>query len=261
MIPDYCEAITAYRCWDVAGNGLLLGQAVSEPWPPYEPMQARCAGVRNSGWAIEDNNSASAHVVDGAWVSAPVFSCDCGLHGYKTLAEAEHRIVLDPNSSWGRPGVRAWGELKLWGKIVVHEQGYRAQYAYPSRLYCDGARLAPVIAQLYGVPCEVKELARPKDEMLIHFDPGRSMYWASKSLWYSFPSFQGPTYQPLGVITSLSDDIEEKPQIIAPKPRMIAPPKIVAANRWQMKQYANHHVKDIKVPDYRAILRKMVYVS
>lgn len=159
MIPDYCEAITAYRCWDVFPNGLLVGQAHTEPWPPYEPFVGRC------GRAISED-----HIRDGQWVPAPVMTCDCGIHAYLSHEDAELRILQDPNSLWSydRPDGRAWGALKLWGKLVEHEQGYRAQFAYPSALWCEDAALAEKIAELYGVPCEVKALdsrkQRAKDD-------------------------------------------------------------------------------------------------
>jgi hypothetical protein len=58
------------------------------------------------------------------------------------------------------------GEVYLWGKIIEHEHGYKAQYAYPKKLYVgnqcsDGVMgidieaLASYIGFVYGVPIEV----------------------------------------------------------------------------------------------------------
>jgi hypothetical protein len=158
VIPDYFEAITAYRCWDVFPNGLLCGQAVQEPWPMFQPMVARCAAAGSA-------NGYAAHVSDlGDYIDAPVFACDCGVHAYRTLEEAERRITADPNAGYvfHRPSIRAWGALKLWGKLVEHEQGYRAQFAYPSDLFCEDEALALKVSALYGVPCVFKAIARPE---------------------------------------------------------------------------------------------------
>jgi hypothetical protein len=50
-----------------------------------------------------------------------------------------------------------YGEINLWGKVIEHEDGYRAQFGYPKRLWCTPAiePLAGWIGYVYGVPCEV----------------------------------------------------------------------------------------------------------
>jgi len=35
-------------------------------------------------------------------------------------------------SSYG--SVDAYGEVHLWGKIIEHQDGYRAEYAYPKKM-------------------------------------------------------------------------------------------------------------------------------
>jgi hypothetical protein len=53
------------------------------------------------------------------------------------------------------------GEVHLWGKVIPGEIGFRAQYAYPRRLYVlrrtmDGDKRAMVDAlSAYGVPVDV----------------------------------------------------------------------------------------------------------
>jgi hypothetical protein len=256
VIPDYCDAITAYRCFNVHPNGLLTGQAHAEPWPPYQPFVGRCGQVQ----------SAEAHIVDGCFVSAPAFRCDCGIHALKTLARAEQRAHGNSGMfaiSFGFTDVQVWGAVKLWGRIIEHTDGYRAEFAYPSELYCQHEKLARKVSTLYGVPCTVKTLT-PQTEV----DEDGFAFYTSR--WFTVPT---KYYQPIvlsqGLIawdtpsasslTTLADDISDKSMVIAPQLPTIAPPKIVAATRWQQRQYANHYAKDIKVPDWRAILRRMVY--
>lgn len=231
MIPDYCEAITAYRCWDVFPNGVLCGQAVQEPWPMYQSMVARCATMLVYG---HDGKSAyDAHIKDGQWLDAPVFRCDCGIHAYLTFTEAEQRITNDPNAGYytsNRPNGRAWGALKLWGKLVEHESGYRAQFAYPSALWCEDAGLAAKIAALYGVPCEVKALPRPKPK-----DCEDSL-----SYWYT------SAFKPLKAHTQLSSYwisswTPPSPSPIVPsviQPATLAQVKALGSSRHQKKSAA-----------------------
>lgn len=52
------------------------------------------------------------------------------------------------------------GEVALWGEVIEHEQGYRARYAYPARLWVrprvrNAHEVARELGRTYGVPCEV----------------------------------------------------------------------------------------------------------
>jgi hypothetical protein len=157
VIPDYFEAITAYRVFSVFENGLLAGPVSMEPWPPYEPFVARCGGVVSC-------EGAGAHVRDGRFVSAPVYGCNCGIYAVKTSKAALQRVRIDRRAHAVRlqylegPVAYAWGAVKIWGRVIEHESGYRAEFAYPSHLHCDDAKLAPRVAALYGVPCDYTPL-------------------------------------------------------------------------------------------------------
>ena len=51
-----------------------------------------------------------------------------------------------------------WGEVNLWGTVLVCPEGYRAQYAYPKTLFVRdvGTKLIRMFAEnlekAYGVP-------------------------------------------------------------------------------------------------------------
>jgi len=122
VIPDYFEAITAYRVFNVFENGLLAGSAFVEPWPPYEPFVARCGAVSGEG--------ASEHVRDGQFVAAPVYGCDCGIHAVKTPGAALERMgmgafALPPAlrvQHFGGPLGHAWGVVKICGRVIEHDR-------------------------------------------------------------------------------------------------------------------------------------------
>ena len=107
---------------------------------PREKIEARCEQ--------EDHNEQQA----------PHLTCMCGIYAYKEkprlLREIRHN-----HSGWASiPAVRlVYGEINLWGKVIEHEDGYRAQFGYPKRLWCTPAiePLAGWIGYVYGVPCEV----------------------------------------------------------------------------------------------------------
>lgn len=151
MIPDYFEAITAYRCWNVHDNGLLVGQNQGEPWPPYQAFLCRCGAASEK------------HIKDGEFMPAPLWYCTCGIHAYTELEAAEARTKAN-SWVWGfntiGSGAVVWGEVKIWGKVIVHAIGYRAEFGYPGELWCDDEKVAGRVATLYGVTCHFRDIGR-----------------------------------------------------------------------------------------------------
>lgn len=100
------EPILAWRTWALTGHrdgsDLLLRPVAgrSRPWRPLRPAEAACKHAR-------------LH-------AAPSLSCTCGLHG---THEAD---ILRRTRC---PAVL--GRVALWGHVIEHEYGYRAEFAYP----------------------------------------------------------------------------------------------------------------------------------
>lgn len=238
MIPDYFEPITAYRCFDVYPNGLLVGQAYAEPWPPYTPFVGRCGFVTPRGH--------EAHLdAEGVFQPAPIFACDCGVHALKSEADMIARRDLDwerYRHQYGsydrhyRPGFRAWGPVKLWGRVIEHEIGYRAQYAYPASLTCDNEQVATLVAKVYGVPCGFKAGPEKLPDQPFGFD------------WYAAPTFV--TRAPNLVL----------PPLLHPAP-MPAPLRVVGATPHQIRQYGKTNVPIVVAQDWRDILKEMVFLN
>lgn len=122
------EPILAYRAWRIAEN--LLHSCTSDcAWQPRERMDARCS------YGIEH-------------ARVPAWDCQCGFYAYKTDAAltrsryARGRIVI--------------GRVALWGRVVDHDHGYRAEHAYPQVLYLRGNELDDVIRSVgerYAIEC------------------------------------------------------------------------------------------------------------
>lgn len=254
MIPDYCEAITAHRAFDVCENGLLVGQSMAEPWPPYQAFTGRCGAISGKGW--------DAHITHGGFTPAPVWGCDCGIHALKSAQAAESRVTEDRYGRWfsvstrERPRGRAWGTVKLWGRVIEHELGYRAEFAYPSELFSDSEPLALKIAALYGVPCAVKPLRDPQPSPWTSYTvTSGNVVWSHYAQYFATA---GPSTYAHTV--SLADDLRDAPMIHQPAPLAVKP-QIVKANRWQARQYARQQQgpRDLIIPDWRATLRTMVF--
>jgi hypothetical protein len=103
------EPISAWRAWTLTGrtdgSHLRLRPVAGRrhPWPPGARAEATC-------------NHGHLH-------QAPHLECSCGLHGthgVEILRRTKSPAVL--------------GTVSLWGRVVEHDHGYRAQYAYPQHL-------------------------------------------------------------------------------------------------------------------------------
>jgi hypothetical protein len=116
-IPGHISPIIGYRVWqwDAAGLRSLNG----EPWLPGRPLQAGC---RASSCGTLVGRAEAAH----GGHDAPQANCTCGVYAAKSL---EHLS----KTGYQRYGIH--GEVNLWGNVVEHEQGWRAQFAYPKNLF------------------------------------------------------------------------------------------------------------------------------
>lgn len=114
--------IESYRAWRIF-NGCLVSLCVDDVWLPGEPMTA--TDVR------EDNTN--------------------GAHAFKTAEQAMEYGLRHENVAVGR--------VKLWGQIIEHELGYRAEFSKPIQILSVrwhklGGAVGTVeeIAKRYGIP-------------------------------------------------------------------------------------------------------------
>lgn len=122
------EPILAYRAWRIA-EGNLLSCTCDCVWQPRMRMNASC-----------NHNAVHARV--------PAWDCQCGLYAFKTdRSLAESGYAREPNVA---------GRVALWGHVIDHDLGYRAEHAYPQVLYLRGGRPDELIRRLcecYAIEC------------------------------------------------------------------------------------------------------------
>jgi hypothetical protein len=106
-IPDYISPVVAHRVWrwDETGLKSLNG----ELWLPGRPVEAQCRVV-----------PAARHmrVADDA-KEVPDRNCSCGVYAAKNLEHLQQIGYADRG---------ACGEVYLWGTLVEHKLGWRAQF-------------------------------------------------------------------------------------------------------------------------------------
>ena len=139
-VPDTVSTLTAYRAWKVVNKHALKALAWDDYWPPREAFQATCNNCQ------ED--------VPGGHVGCPCKDCECGIWGFKSLDILMSKISdyeFDRNTI-------CIGVCDLWGHYIEHQDGWRAEFAYPRELWFFDESLEPVAAN-YGVKFKVISLA------------------------------------------------------------------------------------------------------
>jgi len=123
-VPDYISPIVAYRvwCWKETGLQSLNG----EPWFPGQHLEARCRVA-----------PAARHIAEAA-NEVPHRKCTCGIYAAKNREHLRQIGYAD--------GV--CGEVYLWGTVVEHKLGWRAQFAYPKSLGLPLSLLPFTLAEL-----------------------------------------------------------------------------------------------------------------
>jgi hypothetical protein len=115
-IPDYISPIIGYRVWQWDGIG--LSSLNGEKWFANQPLSAVCRRGASGFIAGLSKFTHDPHEL-------PHLKCGCGIYAAKTYEQLQE-------PSYKRFGIR--GEVYLWGAVVEHELGWRAQFAYPKTL-------------------------------------------------------------------------------------------------------------------------------
>lgn len=117
------EAIIGWRRWSVTMFGETLLSNNGVPWEPCKALAAVCA-LGNACQGIH---------------------CGCGIYAYKLQKDAQ------TGENAPTAVTHIWGQVALWGRVIEHKTGYRAQFAYPKALMDTGG-IARRMSELYGIP-------------------------------------------------------------------------------------------------------------
>ncbi len=152
-------------------------------WQPYERLEARHDPARMMelvGYEKVPHPQGADNEYSVTMWSKPVYRdivctgspCDghrphhapkCGIYGYKTLEALKADVRgLWTGFTWGSPSPYVYGAVKLWGRLVEHESGWRGQFAYPAYFVHGQGCDAQALADAYGI--EYKEDTEWKSE-------------------------------------------------------------------------------------------------
>ncbi len=138
--PDLVAPILGWRVWRIAVDGELVSAYTPAGWPCGAPIAARC--YEHPG----------EH-------EAPDEQCVCGVYA---CDDANAALFYAHRS-----GSAVVGRTKLWGRVVEHEAGWRAERAYPESIYVPREHFAEAaedvaahLARRYRVPVRVVDELR-----------------------------------------------------------------------------------------------------
>ena len=118
-LGEVTGCVVAWRAWNISQDGLLSSVTMRTIWKPTEVMRACC--MDNSCGGHDDRQDM------------------CGLWAMKERPDFGAVI----------------GRVALWGEVIEHEKGYRAEYAYPISLLNLPFLPDPTpFADAYGIPVE-----------------------------------------------------------------------------------------------------------
>jgi hypothetical protein len=190
-VADYPGTVEGWRLWIAkrhsiryfdnswgvrrkkTGPYLLKSVTCDDFWRPRQAKVADC--TQTLGFLFELTHTDGDH-------NAPDPKCKCGLYAVDSLNR-----LLEVYDTWSRLRSRlemerypaVVGKVKLWGKVIPGEHGWRAQYAYPSELFIVKSLVGDLLnrhvalyedLQNYGVSVD---FITP-DEMLGHIDLRRA---------------------------------------------------------------------------------------
>ena len=131
--PDYAEALIGWRVWCVVryGGDVRLASVIQDDvWPIGAPFVARCRAHESPANTLLLRPPARHEV--------PAVGCTCGIYAAR-----------EPAGAWtylrGRDDAhtvaRVIGRVVLWGRVVEHENGWRAERGYALDVYTGDREL------------------------------------------------------------------------------------------------------------------------
>ena len=152
--------IVGWRAWRVDGDGMLTSIHHPTRWEPGVPVRADHSPPLDLGRSEEEapdsrRRTGRAHAAgaEEREHDPPGAGCTCGVYALIDKEQLELQFLWPSMPS-------VYGRVNLWGRVIVAEKGYRAQFAYPAELWVADGTIVEALGA-YGVPVnpEIREEA------------------------------------------------------------------------------------------------------
>jgi hypothetical protein len=142
--PDLIEPIIGFRKWRISDGPSLWSEFASSVWRPGV-MRAHCLTEPDKFPHTPRSAPYRAHAGE-----APQQQCRCGIYAWLSLP------AMWARTAYAEPAT-VIGAVRAWGRLEVHEDGLRAQFATPACFALPPGcskrdqRDLSLIAQYFGV--------------------------------------------------------------------------------------------------------------
>lgn len=133
--------LRGYRYWQVkwhSDQAVLRSLYRPTIWPAEGPLRATCE-KRPGSLASWVRSLFSSHPETHV---TPQWGCGCGIYALTRL-DTDEPLEMSPQvyqRGLFERVVHVVGVVQLWGRVIQHEQGYRAEYARPLKLLTVASR-------------------------------------------------------------------------------------------------------------------------
>lgn len=123
------EIVYGYRVWAMNEHtgrleAIGIGRKFSNiGWPTWQEIE-QCRGLAKAECNRYSHLKNKRRPI-------PDENCSCGYHATKTIPDYGDLAHLAANNDDNY----VLGKIAMWGRIIEHDEGYRAEFAYPQVLY------------------------------------------------------------------------------------------------------------------------------
>ena len=162
VMPDFMEPRFGWRAWAVDAELPDFGlppKLFSVSWGYYWAPKKKSAALCNrpypcSETQIKEDVKGEKFEVK---IGVPGESCSCGFYSAKTF---EHLQSMGYHQYYPDSGrFTVVGKVYCWGKVIECQTGWRAEYAYPAKLF------VPIEASYLALP--LKQAYAPKEGVVL----------------------------------------------------------------------------------------------
>lgn len=159
VVPDAIQPVVGWRTWllvETEAGYRLQSIIYPTPWPARGSLRAGCRREPSLLHRLQRRKHPAHDTIS--------VRCTCGI--YASTGPEGAAAYLDYALPFTRPCRRAIGQVALWGRVVECERGWRAERAYPLRLFLpvytlraapELRRVAADLRAAYGAEVEAIE--------------------------------------------------------------------------------------------------------
>lgn len=236
-VPDSFIPLEGWRLFNYdLDDHILRSLAITYGWESAEPERAKCISM----------NFLTRDIMFSTLHDSPNMTCSCGYYAFKDKEQAIYECKLTWDYHTKERTIPVVGRVEMWGKIIIHDGGYRAEYIKLLGLAVPAFTTVEhgiSLHRKYGVKISMIEGSEKWQTLDSHKEKSLSNLYGNQY------NYNQSSYQQLQILIQQQNQKEkESPSIVQPK--LVRTPNEV----YEMMR--KEKVKNQK--DYREYLKKLL---